>query len=82
MLMSEFFRQVRALRARTCSHARAPCSCPRACDRAHQTQDYTRAHSYDKIMTNMSAQLRGDTALRIAQAQLALIWYVIACFIS
>ena len=33
-------------------------------------------------MTNMSAQLRGDTALRIAQAQLALIWYVIACFIS
>jgi len=40
-----------------------------------QTQDFSRLASYDKLMVKMSVQLRGDTALRIALAQLSKVWY-------
>jgi hypothetical protein len=40
-----------------------------------QTQDYTRQHASDKLMLQMSAQLRGDTALSIGTSTLDKIWY-------
>lgn len=39
------------------------------------TQDFSRQHSYDKLMLKMSAQLRGDTALRIGTDTLKAVWY-------
>jgi len=40
------------------------------------TQDFNRLASYDKLMAMMSTQLRGDTALIIAQATLQKVWYL------
>ena len=39
------------------------------------TQDFDRQHSYDKLLLKMSAQLRGDTALRIGTETLQAVWY-------
>jgi len=42
-----------------------------------QMQEFSRIQTYDKLMLKMSAQLRGDTALKIAKSNLEHIWYFV-----